>query len=244
MGEKVLIVIPAKGTSRRLPGKSLLQIGGRSLVEIAAERAVTSKIGEVVVSTESDLVYDVLRTSNVGSFIDVIKRPQSLCGDDIRVWEVLVDVLNFYEGEGYTTVMMTLPTSPFCLPTHMIAAYEMFFNNGRKPVMSVTKVDFNPNTLMEKYFGDNTLVPLRGSVNWKPSLVKAGQDKVIYKSNGAVWICDVAELREKKEQYIDGMLGYEMGKVTGLDIDTDLDFLLAKTIWEMGNESIANQPSC
>src|SRR5262249_61941691 len=52
----VLIVIPARMASTRLPGKPLLDIAGEPMIVHVLRRAQAARLGEVVVATDSDVV--------------------------------------------------------------------------------------------------------------------------------------------------------------------------------------------
>jgi 3-deoxy-manno-octulosonate cytidylyltransferase (CMP-KDO synthetase) len=50
------VVIPARYASTRLPGKALLTIGGRPMIQWVYERARASKAGEVLIATDDLLI--------------------------------------------------------------------------------------------------------------------------------------------------------------------------------------------
>src|SRR5215468_3392462 len=56
MAESVLILIPARMASTRLPGKPLADIGGRPMIAHVLDRAVESGLGPVVVATDSEQI--------------------------------------------------------------------------------------------------------------------------------------------------------------------------------------------
>lgn len=245
--DKVIIVIPAKGTSRRLPGKNLMKLGGmfggKSLVEIAVERSIGSGLGKVVVSTDSTdigmAVLGFMDSRPVEGVQDVSKMPyvilldryrKELCQDNARAWEVCIDAME--RTDGCDTLVMTLPTSPFCTSTHIKQAYDMFLNGGRRPVLSVRKVEFNPETLCDKKGtkkDKDQLYPYdTANMFWDFGVVQPSKD--VFISNGAVWVVDVDELIREREQYIKGMVGYEMDEVASINIDTRLDYITACAI--------------
>jgi len=137
--------------------------------------------------------------------------------------------------QEYKTLIMTLPTSPFCTANDLQLAYQMFLNNDRRPILSVTKQNFNPNTLGiidGDYMWPFNPCPGKYSFYWDSKFIKEGQKKRTYLSNGAIFICDISRLRQKKEQYIDGMIGYVMPRDRGLDINTEMDYEFAKFLAE------------
>ena len=53
------VVIPARYASTRLPGKPLLDIGGKPMVQRVWEQACQSAAGQVVIATDSEAIYQV-----------------------------------------------------------------------------------------------------------------------------------------------------------------------------------------
>lgn len=87
---KVLVIIPAKTDSTRLPRKNLQLINGKTLIEYSIEYAKNSKYRPtIVVSSESELVKDIAISSNVYFRY----RDESLL-KDAEVTDVYLDVCN------------------------------------------------------------------------------------------------------------------------------------------------------
>ena len=188
-----IIVIPAKGTSRRLPRKNMLTLGGEPLVKIAVDRAVSSKLGKVVVSTENENMIQYLKAminDNTIHYdnVDIHRRSIRLTQDNTRAWEVCLKVADHYKDAK--TIIMTLPTSPFSVSSDLISAYQMYLAHDRKaPVMSVTKVDFNPETLCCKtnkddYRYKDRLFPYSGICGYWSCGINVSIDSVFLK-----WCC-------------------------------------------------------
>ena len=72
---------------------------------------------------------------------------------------------------------------------------------------------------------------LDNKIKWKEAIESK---KTSYlKANGAVFICDIKQFKKEKELYIDGMLGYEMKPEESIDVDTELDFILATALMRL-----------
>ena len=60
--QQVMAVIPARFASTRLPGKPLLQIHGKPMIQWVVERArQASRVDRVVVATEDERIAQVVR---------------------------------------------------------------------------------------------------------------------------------------------------------------------------------------
>src|SRR6516165_9333694 len=81
----VLIVIPARMTSTRLPGKPLLDIAGEPMIVHVLRRAQAARLGEVVVATDSDVVAACVEKAGGRA---VMTRADHVSGSD-RVFEAL-----------------------------------------------------------------------------------------------------------------------------------------------------------
>jgi 3-deoxy-manno-octulosonate cytidylyltransferase (CMP-KDO synthetase) len=55
------VVIPARYQSTRLPGKPLLEIGGRPMIQHVYERACSSHAAQVIVATDDQRIEDVVK---------------------------------------------------------------------------------------------------------------------------------------------------------------------------------------
>jgi 3-deoxy-manno-octulosonate cytidylyltransferase (CMP-KDO synthetase) len=81
----VLIVIPARMASSRLPGKPLLDIAGEPMIVHVLRRAQAARLGEVVVATDSDVVAACVEKAGGRA---VMTRADHVSGSD-RVFEAL-----------------------------------------------------------------------------------------------------------------------------------------------------------
>ncbi|MBW8001710.1 MAG: hypothetical protein FVQ80_06770 [Planctomycetes bacterium] len=226
----VAIVVPAKVISKRLPSKNLLCLGGKfgnkTLVEIAVDRSLESGLGMVVVSSDG---HGVLRQARIYSTAEVyfMKRSNGLNEGTSRAWEVCLDSVDRLQlkcNMKVTTVVMTLPTSPFCSAEDLINAVDLFYKKDRRPVMSVKELNFNPATCAT--ISNDGVMWRRDGGSWGVLTVS----ERVYLSNGAVWVCDVEMLRKRKEQYIAGMVAYVMPEERSIDINTQFDYSVASLL--------------
>ena len=105
---KYLAVIPAKGDSKRLRKKNLRKIGDKTLVELAVEYAKkTKKIDDIVVSTDSEEVLNLIETKNL---CKVFLRDKSLSGET-EVFEVYKDAW-IKEGKKHDYIVGLQPDNP------------------------------------------------------------------------------------------------------------------------------------
>ncbi len=81
----VLILIPARMASTRLPGKPLLDIAGEPMIVHVMRRAQAARLGEVVVATDSDVIAACVEKAGGRA---VMTRADHTSGSD-RIFEAL-----------------------------------------------------------------------------------------------------------------------------------------------------------
>lgn len=78
MAERIIAIIPARGGSKRLPGKNIFPLNGKPLMQYTIEACKASRfINDVYVSSEDDTILEVATSLGVLP----LKRPESLADD-------------------------------------------------------------------------------------------------------------------------------------------------------------------
>jgi CMP-N-acetylneuraminic acid synthetase len=125
----LIAVIPARGASKGIPNKNLRQIGGRSLVQIAADFALSClNINKVIVSTDSvKIAHEFLSKSkselfenllegkslNVSSKLFLHKRRHEQARDSAKTVDTVIDIIKSEELHECDWILLLQPTSPF-----------------------------------------------------------------------------------------------------------------------------------
>ncbi len=102
----VLVLVPARMASTRLPGKPLADIGGSPMIVHVARRAAGSGVGRVVVATDTRSVADAVRAEG---FEAVMTRTDHESGSD-RIFEALDSVDPDGAADVVVNVQGDLPT--------------------------------------------------------------------------------------------------------------------------------------
>lgn len=96
-GKKILAVIPARGGSKRIPRKNIIEINGKPLLAYTIEFArKLPEIDAVVVSSEDDEILSV--ASSYGA--EALRRPNELAMDNTQDEPVLIHAANALETKG------------------------------------------------------------------------------------------------------------------------------------------------
>ena len=214
-----LAIIPARGGSKRLPRKNILNLCGKPLISWSIEAGLKSKyIDKVVVSSDDT---EILNISNELK-VQVIKRPDELASDTSTSFDAVKHAID--NLESYEYILLLQPTSPLRNENHIDKAIEILEEKNADAVVSVCEMNHNllwSNTLddsssMEGFISDNLLN-------------NRSQDlKKHYRLNGAIYLCKTDKLLKEKSFFLKkNIFAYVMNSNSSIDIDIKEDFELA-----------------
>lgn len=113
----MICIIPARGDSKRLPGKNIRALDGELIINRVIKIAKDSGLFEmIIVSTDSQQISDVVQ----GVFVSA--RPPDLCGD------VPEDKINIFTARHYwaETFCRIYPFAVLLTPERLTAGYKEF----------------------------------------------------------------------------------------------------------------------
>ena len=227
MNKTFLAIIPARGGSKRLPRKNLLDLCGKPLIAYSIEAALKSKyISKVIVSSDDEEILNIAKEYKA----DFIKRPDELASDTATTFDALKHTLE--NVEKYDYVVLLQPTSPLRTEKHIDEAIELLKEKNADAIISVCEMEHSPlwsNTLDENLDMSNFL---RDEV-----LNKRSQDlPKYYRLNGAIYICKTDKLLENKGFFLkENIYAYKMNKKHSVDIDEEIDFIIAEKLMQHNN---------
>ena len=222
MNKTFLVIIPARGGSKRLPRKNLLDLCGKPLIAWSIEAALKSKyISKVIVSSDDEEILNIAKEYKA----DFIKRPDELASDTATTFDALKHTLE--NVEKYDYVVLLQPTSPLRTEKHIDEAIELLKEKNADAIISVCEMEHSPlwsNTLDEDLNMSNFL---RDEV-----LNKRSQDlPKYYRLNGAIYICKTDKLLQNESFFLkENIYAYKMNKKHSVDIDEEIDFIIAREI--------------
>jgi len=222
--KKILAVITARGGSKRLPNKNILDLGNKPLIAHTIVEAKKSKyIDKVIVSTDDDKIVEI--SKKYGAEVPFI-RPAELSNDTADSISVLKHSIEFFNNE-YDYIVLLQPTSPLRKTEDIDGAIELL-NNDIEAVVSVCETEHSP-------LWANTLPVNKSMKDFIKEEVKNKRSQDLptyYRLNGAIYVADIKYLYK-----LNGFIGektnaYVMSQKHSVDIDTELDFKLAEIIIE------------
>jgi len=125
-GERVIALIPARGGSKRVPGKNTRELGGHPLIAYTIAAAIDSAVfADTIVSTDDERTGEIAR--QYGAEIPFL-RPTDMARDtspDIEWVEYTLAQLGA-AGRTYDAFAILRPTSPFRQAETIRRAWELF----------------------------------------------------------------------------------------------------------------------
>lgn len=220
---KVLLLIPARGGSKGLPGKNLKPVGGIPLVGRSARLAnqVARHYGagsRVFCSTDDPAVAVAAREWGAET---PFLRPAELASDSARSMDVVFHVLDRL-GENFDAVVLLQPTSPLTEFDDILGALRLFADSG----VSVISVCPDGHPPAWSYLRDEQgrIRPFRdrGLVHQRQ------QAEATVHPNGAIYVATPVWLRANNGFVGEGTRGFLMPPERSVDIDTAADLIQAE----------------
>ena len=110
---KRLVIIPARGGSKRIPRKNLVDVCGRPIINYAINTAIASELFEdIVVSSDDE---EILNYANNIENISISKRPKELAGDHATIYATLRHEYNVKKNLGKNYDEIWLLSATACL---------------------------------------------------------------------------------------------------------------------------------
>lgn len=228
--KRILAVIPARGGSKGIPYKNLALLGGRPLIAwtIAAAKA-SNRLDRIVVSTDDANIAAVAMEH--GAEVPFL-RPDEFSGDQASALDVIghaLAELKRYDGKHYDAVAYLQPTSPFRTAMQLAEAVTQFEKERPDTLVSVMRVPHNmvPGSVMRPLQEVASLM-LESPGGQK---LRRQEKETLFARNGpAILIVSATDVLLRKQLYGARVSGYEMDRLTSLDIDDPFDLEMARCL--------------
>lgn len=215
MTKRVLAIIPARGGSKGIPKKNIIDLAGKPLIAWTIEASYCSKyITKTIVSSDSDEILEVAKNHNS----NILKRPDELA-TDISSSEIVVKHAIENMEEKFDYIVLLQPTSPLRDTTDIDCAFENLFCSNATALISVCEYD---NKIL-KAFKENEFGYIEGISNNKYPFMRRQDLPKTYISNGAIYIIKVDEFLKNNSFLTDKTISFVMSETKSFDIDTEED---------------------
>lgn len=224
-----LALIPARGGSKGIPRKNVVSLGDRPLIAWTIEAALLAGcFDRIVVSTDDPEIADVAQRS--GALVP-FSRPAEFSGDTAPALDVIAHALAFFSqaGQTFDAVAYLQPTSPFRTASQLADAHQQFKAKVPDTLVSVTAVPHNmsPGSVMHKVGPPDAL--------WLQSphgqtMRRQEKDAPFARNGPAILIVSAGDVVERARLYGERVLGFEMDRLSSLDIDDPMDLEIARCL--------------
>lgn len=218
-----IAIIPARGGSKRLPGKNIRLLHGKPMISWTIEAALESGVFDFVyVSTDCEDIASV--AENAGATVPYL-RPEYLSSDEASTYDVIIHLVQWLgdRGKDIQSLCLLQPTSPLRSAKHISEAKKMMVKKNASAIVSVCKLGHPPqfcNTLGSDGCLDGFI---------KPENIMRTQDfGSYYRLNGAIYFLDRECIGRFDNLYVKGTYAYEMSSRNSVDVDSLEDFELAE----------------
>ena len=216
---KNVVIIPARGGSKRLLNKNTMLLGGIPLLvhSIAYAKNNQDIVDEIYVSTDDLLIKKIAMEHGV----KVIDRPTNIAGDLEPTITALQHVLQSIEHE-VANVIVLQPTNPLRPENLLKEAFAKFKCNRSASLFTVSRNEHKLGNIVEDRF-----IPM----NYKAG--QRSQDLApLYFENGLLYICEAKQI-VKGEIMNKSSLPFVVNHIfAAVDIDTQDDFDYAEYLFQ------------
>lgn len=231
-GKKVLAIIPARGGSKRLPKKNILDLSGKPLIVWTIEAAMESQfIDQVMVTTDCQEIANIAIAA--GAKVPFI-RPGHLSSDVSTTNDVIMHAIDNHKLGAFDYYMILQPTSPLRNTADIDESIKLIEVSQSDGVVSVCKCEHSP-------LWSNILPENNSLGSFLPDKIKNIRSQDLppyYRLNGAIYLYEYEKLVQYSGIfYSDDVQAFVMHSDHSIDIDNLLDFKMAKVLIESLAES-------
>lgn len=223
--KKILAIIPARGESKGIPNKNIIDLCGKPLINHSIEVALSCPyIDDVVISTDSKNIAAV--GQNAGAWVPFL-RPSALATDTSKTIDCMIYTIDELKKQDkiYDYVILLQPTQPIRLRKHLTEAIEKIIDENASSLVSVCSVTEHP-ILMRTIDSNGNLESLL-HLN---STVRRQDFPDVYKVNGSIYINKLDDNFNQSTSLNDNLLPYIMSSKYSVDIDSVEDLNAATTL--------------
>jgi len=227
---RIIAVIPARGGSKRIPKKNIVDFMGKPLIAWTIEAAKESGLfDKIIVSTDSEEIAKI--SQEWGAEVPYLRDDKA--DDHSPVSDATIRTLQQMEaaGDKYDIVVQLFAVCPLRNAQDIRDAVQNFHERQVPFLISCYKFNWmNPwwaLTLNEK-----------GQADWlfKDTLKRSQDLPELYSPTGAIWIGNIETLKQERTFYGNGHVFWKMNWKRAVDIDDYEDLELARIFKESLNQ--------
>lgn len=223
-----LLIIPARGGSKRIPRKNIKDFQGKPIIEWAINESRKLKnFDRFIVSTDDD---EIAKISKNAGFEIPFLRPKNLSGDYTSTRDVIIHAIKFFKSNNihFKNICCLYPTSPLLEAGDITKALEKL-NKSKKDIYIFSAIKYSHPIQRSFFIGRNGFSKMvfpdssnKRTQDLEPAFHDAGQ---FYLASVKTWL--------NKDNIFENGVPYILPKNRAIDIDNIEDWELAESMYEL-----------
>ena len=217
--KNIIAIIPARGGSKEIPKKNIINFLGKPLMVHSIDYAKSSNlISDIYLSTDDSDIAKI----GLDNGAKIINRPLSISGDEAPTESALLHVLENINNKPDVIILLQ-PTSPLRPKNNLDRVFEHFFSNNYDSLLSIS-----PTHRFFWKINEENAIP-KYDFNNRPRRQDIKLEDINYIENGSLYISTYENLITNNNR-LGGNIGYVIfDEKYSYEIDsmTDLKFLEA-----------------
>ncbi|WP_225340722.1 acylneuraminate cytidylyltransferase family protein [Lysinibacillus capsici] len=216
-GKRIVAIIPARGGSKGIPNKNIIEVGGKPLIAYTIETALQSKyVDNIFVTTDSEKIAKISR--QWGASVPFL-RPSILATDEAKIIDAVIHTLENLP-ELYDYVLILQPTQPLRTTIQIDKAIELIINSQEDSLVSVSKAKQHP--ILMRTIDENGKLQ---SLLRQNSTVRRQDFQDIYIVDGSIYINAIPALNNNTSLNDNDLAFITNSKMVDIDEFDDLEKL-------------------
>jgi N-acylneuraminate cytidylyltransferase len=216
----MIAIVPLRSGSKSIKNKNIKTLAGHPLCYYALKALCDNiAITQVIVATDSEEYKKVIRKFGFDK-IEFYKRSKESCTDTASTEFLLLEVINKYNFNNNTNVLLCQVTDPFLLSSDIDnAIFKMRYEKSSSVVSC---------TICKKFFWTED----GKHINYLPSKRPRRQDphNWFYYENGSFYISSVGAIKKSKCRISGKISIYEMDPLYSYDLDEPEDWAIVENL--------------
>ena len=222
---KIVLHIPARENSKRVPHKNIRIMNGYPMISYAIQNAIDSDVTKnIYVNTDSDEIEHYVKNN---FDIKVYKRESSLANDKATSDQFNHDIIDRLKPD---TLIMINPVCPLISPSDIKEALDLYKKSNCDTLISASKTQMQT-------FCDLQAV----NINLNEELAPSQENKVVHVLNWAItiWNAKLFDERMNKQGFAsmgEDRLLFELDHIRGIKVSEEEDFIFAEKILKINEK--------
>jgi N-acylneuraminate cytidylyltransferase len=223
-----LLIIPARGGSKRIPRKNIKNFLGKPIIAYSIEAAIASNLfDEIMVSTDEEAIAEI--ATSYGARVPFLRSVKN-SNDYATTFDVVEEVISQYEAlsKTFNFTCCLYACAPFVTAKRLIEAFKILKEHKFDSVLPMMPFAFPIQRALRK-IEDNKIE----SFNPEFNLTRSQDLEQSFHDAGQFYWMNTVECLKKKAILTDNTGSIVISEMEGQDIDTHIDWELAELKYEL-----------